>query len=120
GKMLADPQPNVRIEVLEALKGFAHPQVPQVLMKVATGDADRNVRSHALAILDDLARDDAAKSQQVASAREQALRARSTQGEPRLHKFLINTRNNGASHFHLTVGHPPVVRPAAQPLASQP
>src|SRR4051812_46239571 len=104
GKMLADPQPNVRIEVLEALKGFAHPQVPQVLMKVATGDADRNVRAHALTILDALAQDDAAKTQQVAGAREQALKARSAQGEARLHTFLISTRNSGASDFHLSVG----------------
>jgi twitching motility protein PilT len=119
GKMLADPQPNVRIEVLDALKGFAHPQVPQVLMKVATGDADRNVRAHALAILDDLARDDAAKAQQVAGAREQALKARAGQGEPRLHAFLVSTRNSGASDFHLTVGQPPVVRVAAELLRAQ-
>jgi twitching motility protein PilT len=119
GKMLADPAPNVRIEVLEALKGFNHPQVPQVLTKVATADADRNVRAHALAILDDLAKDDAAKAQQVAGVREQALRARSTQGEPRLHTFLVNTRNSGASDFHLTVEQPPVVRVAAELLRAQ-
>jgi twitching motility protein PilT len=119
GKVLADPHPNVRIEVLEALKGFAHPQVPQVLMKVATGDADRNVRSHALSILDDIARDDAAKAQQIAGVREQALKARSVQGEPRLHTFLIQTRNSGASDFHLAVGQPPVVRVAAELLRAQ-
>ena len=118
GKMLADPQPNVRIEVLEALKNFAHPQVPQVITKVASGDTDRNVRSHALAILDELAKDDAAKAQ-AAGVREQALRARSAQGEPRLHTFLVNTRNSGASDFHLTVGQPPVVRVAAELLRAQ-
>ena len=119
GKMLADPQPNVRIEVLEALKVFAHPQVPQVLMKVATADTDRNVRSHALSILDGLARDDAAKAQEIAGVREQALKARSLQGERRLHTFLISTRNSGASDFHLTAGEPPVVRVAAELLRAQ-
>jgi len=118
GKMLADPAPNVRIEVLDALKGFAHPQVPQVVTKVATSDADRNVRAHALAILDELSRDEAAKAQ-AAGVREQALKARSAQGEPRLHTFLINTRNSGASDFHLTVGQPPVVRVAAELLRAQ-
>src|SRR5947209_236875 len=116
--MLADPQPNVRIEVLLALKSFKHPQVPQVLMKVASTDADRNVRSHALNILDDLARDDASKAQ-VASVREQAMKARAAQGEPRLNAFLISTRNSGASDFHLTVGQPPVVRLAAELLRAQ-
>ncbi|HEV2719447.1 MAG TPA: PilT/PilU family type 4a pilus ATPase, partial [Thermoanaerobaculia bacterium] len=119
GKILADPQPNVRIEVLDALKGFAHPQVPQVLTKVATTDADRNVRSRAVTILNELSGDDAAKAQQVAEVRDQALKARSIQGEPRLHTFLIHTRNTGASDFHLTVGQPPVVRVAAELLRAQ-
>jgi twitching motility protein PilT len=119
GQMLADPQPDVRIEVLQALKHFNHPQVPQVLTKIAAGDASRVVRSHALDILDELSRGDAAKSEALASVRQQAMAARATQGEPRLHTYLIHTRNTGASDFHLAVGQPPIVRMAAELLRAQ-
>jgi twitching motility protein PilT len=119
GQMLSDPQPNVRIEVLQALKNFDHPQVPQVLTKIATTDPNRNVRAHALDVLDELTRGDAAKAQSLASVRAQAMQARSAQGEPRLHTFLINTRNSGASDFHLSVGQPPIVRIASELLRAQ-
>ncbi len=119
GKMLADPEPDVRIEVLQALRHFNHPQVPQVLTKIATGDADRIVRSHALEILDELSRGDAAKSEALASVRQKALTAHATQGDPRLNKYLIHTRNTGASDFHLAVGQPPIVRMAAELMRAQ-
>jgi len=119
GKMLADPAPDVRIEVLQALKHFNHPQVPQVLTKIATSDTDRVVRSHALDILDELSRGDAAKGEALAAVRQQALVARATQGEPRLHTYLIHTRNTGASDFHLAVNQPPIVRMASELLRAQ-
>ncbi len=119
GKMLADPGPDVRIEVLQALKHFNHPQVPQVLTKIATNDTDRVVRSHALDILDELSRGDAAKGEALAAVRQQALVARATQGEPRLHTYLIHTRNTGASDFHLAVNQPPIVRMASELMRAQ-
>jgi len=119
GQMLADPQAAVRIEVLQALKGFKHPQVPQVLMKIAGSDPDRAVRSHALDILEEMTRNDTAKAATVASVREQAMMAHSVEGEPALHTFLINTRNTGASDFHLSIGQPPVVRLAGELLRTQ-
>jgi twitching motility protein PilT len=55
----------------------------------------------------------------VARVRNEALAARSVQGEPKLHTFLISTRNSGASDFHLSVGQPPIVRMAADLLRAQ-
>ena len=54
--MLADPQPNVRIEVMQALAQFNHPQVAEALKKMATNDPERSVRMRALDVLDDIAR----------------------------------------------------------------
>jgi twitching motility protein PilT len=119
GKMLADPLPDVRIEVLQALKRFNHPQVPKVLTQIATTDNNRAVRTHALEILDEIARGDASKTDALSSLRNEALTARSTQGEARLHTYLIHTRNTGASDFHLAVGQPPMVRMAAELLRAQ-
>jgi len=118
GRMLADPQANVRIEVMQALKSFNHPQVGQALTQIATNDPERVVRMRALDILEEL------KSQQrttgdVGAVRSEALAARSVQGEPKLHTFLISTRNSGGSDFHLSVGQPPIVRVAADLLRAQ-
>lgn len=118
GRMLGDPQANVRIEVMQALKTFNHPQVAQALTQIANNDPERVVRMRAIDILEEL------KAQQrnsgdVNAVRSEALAARSVQGEPKLHTFLISTRNSGGSDFHLAVGQPPIVRVAADLLRAQ-
>jgi twitching motility protein PilT len=118
GKMLGDSQPNVRIEVMQALLHFEHPQVAKALRQLATHDPDRTVRMRAVDLLEELA----AKgdiSSELSAVREEALAARSRQGEPRLHTYLISTRNSGASDFHLSVGQPPIVRSAADLLRTK-
>jgi twitching motility protein PilT len=117
GKMLGDPQPNVRIEVMHALRNFNHPQVSQALTKIATQDPDRAVRMRALDILDEMARRGGTGGS--ASIRNDAMAVRSVQGEPRLHTYLISTRNSGASDLHLSVGQPPMVRMASDLLRAQ-
>jgi twitching motility protein PilT len=119
GRMLADPQPDVRIEVMQALKNFNHPQVPKALMQIATSDENRNVRTHALDILDELARGDAAKAEIVGGVRQSALVAQTVEGEAKLNAYLIHTRNSGASDFHIAVGQPPIVRMASELLRAQ-
>jgi twitching motility protein PilT len=116
--MLADPQPNVRIEVMQALAQFNHPQVAEALKKIATHDPDRSVRMRALDVLDGIARRDHTGSAAVA-VRSEAMAVRTVEGESKLHTFLISTRNSGASDFHLAVGQPPVVRIAADLLRAQ-
>jgi twitching motility protein PilT len=118
GKMLGDPQPNVRIEVMQALRNFNHPQVVIALRQIASNDPDRGVRMRALDLVDEIERRDKTTGDGGA-ARNEALVARSIQGEPRLHTFLITTRNSGASDFHLSVGQPPIVRVAAELLRAQ-
>jgi twitching motility protein PilT len=109
GKMLGDSQPNVRIEVMQALQHFNHPQVAQALTQIASNDPDRSVRMRAVDILEEMDRRQQGAGGS-ANVRGQALAARSIQGEPKLHTFLISTRNSGASDFHLSVGQPPIVR----------
>jgi twitching motility protein PilT len=103
GKMLGDPQANVRIEVMQAL---------------ATHDKERAVRMRALDILEEMSRRDPGKGD-VSAVRDEALAARSIQGEPKLHTYLISTRNSGASDFHLSVGQPPIVRMSADLVRAQ-
>jgi twitching motility protein PilT len=112
GRLLADPQPNVRIEVIQALRNFRHPQVLQVLTTVATSDPQREVRTRALEIVEELSQRDHAAID-LAAMRSAAMSVRGTQGEPRLNTLLMATRTQGASDFHLAVGQPPVIRAAA-------
>ncbi|HEV7921939.1 MAG TPA: PilT/PilU family type 4a pilus ATPase [Thermoanaerobaculia bacterium] len=119
GRMLGDPQPDVRIEVMQALRHFQHPNVIPALTKVATSDPNRAVRTRAVDILEELAARDRAPQQDAAAVRNAALAARTVEGEPKLHAMLIATRNQGASDFHLSVGQPPMVRLAADLLRAQ-
>ena len=118
GRMLGDPQANVRIEVMQALRNFNHPQVAQALAKIATQDPERAVRMRAVDILEEMERRDH-RGGDTAAVRTEALVARSIQGEPKLHTYLISTRNTGGSDFHLSVGQPPIVRVAADLLRAQ-
>ncbi|MDQ3280293.1 MAG: PilT/PilU family type 4a pilus ATPase [Acidobacteriota bacterium] len=118
GRMLGDPQPNVRIEVMQALRNFNHPQVLSALTQIATQDGDRNVRLRAVDIIEEIARRDQ-RTGDISAIRNEALAARAMQGESKLNAFLISTRNSGASDFHLSVGQPPIVRMAADLLRAQ-
>jgi len=119
GRMLSDSSPDVRIEVMQALKHFQHPQVQSAISAVAQSDTDRAVRTHAVEILDELALSDKKSQVQIDAIRKAALTVGNTQGEPRLNTMLIATRNQGASDFHLAVGSPPIVRLAADLLRAQ-
>ena len=119
GKMLADPQPDVRIEILQALAHFDHPQVPVVIQKVAATDPVRAVRGRALDIAQELASRNKGAIADEAGLRNAAMIARSTEGEPKLHAFLVGTRNQGASDFHLSPGQPPIIRMAGELMRAQ-
>lgn len=119
GKMLADPLPDVRIEVMLALPHFQHPSIPQILTKIAGTDPDRNVRQKAIDVLDGMQASGSAQVADMAAVRAAALAARSTAGEPRLNTLLIATRNQSGSDFHLSVGQPPIVRLASDLLRVQ-
>jgi twitching motility protein PilT len=119
GRMLADPLPDVRIEVMQALRRFDHPQVTQALMRMAASDPDRAVRTRAIDILDELAKEKHQSSEQIDAIRGQALAVQAGTGEKRLDRLLIATRNQSGSDFHLAVGQPPIVRLAADLLRAQ-
>ncbi len=114
GRMLGDPLPDVRIEVMLALRNFQHPSIPQIIAKIAQTDPERSVRQKALDILE--SQTAAAQTTDIASVRSAALQARSEAGEPKLHTLLIATRNQSGSDFHLSVGQPPIVRLASELL----
>ena len=119
GRMLGDAQPDVRIEVMQALKRFNHPQVTQALMKMASSDPERAVRTRAVDILDEIAKTTQQNAEQVDAIRAQAHAVRAATGEKRLNTLLITTRNQNGSDFHLAVGQPPIVRIAADLLRAQ-
>ncbi len=118
GKLLGDAQANVRIEAMQAIRNFNHPQVAQALTQIATHDPERTVRMRAIDILDDLAKRNA-QGGDLSAVRHEALAAHSIQGEARLHTYLISTRNASGSDFHLSVGQPPIIRVAADLVRAQ-
>ncbi len=109
-KLFADPAPEIRIEVLLALRNFHHPKILEALQKVASTDPDRIVRGRALEIAEEVASRDDTVVEGADRIRADALRVQASENEPGLHSLLIETRNRNASDFHLSVGLPPTVR----------
>lgn len=119
GKLLGDPSADVRIEVLQALKHFVHPQVLPVVQKVAATDPVRVVRTRALDVAEEIAARDNTPIADAANLRATAFAAKAGANEPKLHSLLMATRNQGASDFHLSVSQPPTVRIASDLLRAQ-
>jgi twitching motility protein PilT len=109
-KLLNDPAPEIRIEVLLALRNFDHPKILEALHRVAKSDPHRNVRTRALELAEEVARRNDAPVDDVEALRAEARKAHSGAGEPMLNKLLVATRNEGGSDFHLSVDCPPAVR----------
>jgi len=112
-KLFSDPAPEIRIEVLLALRNFHHPNILEALRRFAANDPDRIVRGRALEIAEEVAKRDNTKVKDAEKLRARALRVEAGENEPKLHSLLVETRNLGASDFHLSVGRPPMVRLAA-------
>jgi len=113
-RLLQDPQSEVRIEVLLALRHFRHPKVLEALQRVARTDPDRNVRSRALEIAEEIVARKEGHFDDAEALRHSALHAVLGEEEPLLHRLLVGTRNQGASDFHLSVGLPPMIRLASE------
>ena len=118
-QLLQDPAPEVRIEVIQALSHFNHPQMLDFVRNVAKADPSRAVRSRAFEITLEMAARQQTKLADEEQLKQQALAAKSVAGEPKLNALLVATRNNGASDFHLSVGQPPVIRLAADLVRAQ-
>ncbi len=109
-KLFSDPAPEIRIEVLLALRNFHHPNILEALRRFAASDPDRIVRGRALEIAEEVAKRDNTLVKDAEKLRARALRVEAGENEPKLRSLLVETRNLGASDFHLSVGRPPMVR----------
>jgi len=118
-QLLQDPAPEVRIEVIQALSHFQHPQMIDFVRNVARQDPSRAVRARAFEITCEMAARLQTKLGDEDALKQAALAAKSGAGEPKLNAMLVATRNNGASDFHLSVGQPPVIRLAADLVRAQ-
>jgi twitching motility protein PilT len=118
-ELLQDPAPEVRIEVIQALRHFEHPQMLDFVRNVAKQDPSRAVRGRALEIAQEMAALKQTKLADEDALKQAALAAKSGAGEPRINPLLVATRNNGASDLHLAVGQPPVIRLAADLVRAQ-
>ena len=112
-KLFADPAPEIRIEVLLALRNFRHPKILEAVHKVAATDPDRIVRGRALEIAEEIAKRDNTAIADADRLRAEALKVEAGENDARLHSMLVDTRNNDASDFHLSVGLPPMLRLSA-------
>jgi twitching motility protein PilT len=112
-KLFSDPAPEIRIEVLLALRNFHHPNILEALRRFAANDPDRIVRGRALEIAEEVAKRDNTQVKDAEKLRARALKVEAGENEPKLHSLLVETRNLGASDFHLSVGRPPMIRLAA-------
>ena len=109
-ELLQDPAPEVRIEVIQALGRFDHPQMLQFVRNVAKSDESRAVRTRALELAQEMA---ARGNQELAdedALKKAAFAARTGQDEPKIHALLVATRNTGASDLHVSIRQPPVLR----------
>ena len=118
-ELLQDPAPEVRIEVVQALSHFDHPQMLDFVRNVAKQDPSRAVRARAFEIVREMAARSQTKLADEAALKQAAHAAKSGAGEPKLNALLVATRNNGASDLHLSVGQPPVLRLAADLVRAQ-
>ncbi|HXK10045.1 MAG TPA: PilT/PilU family type 4a pilus ATPase [Vicinamibacteria bacterium] len=118
-ELLQDPAPEVRIEVIQALSHFEHPQMLAFVRNVAKQDPSRGVRARAFEITCEMAARSKTPLADADALKQAALAAKSGAGEPRLNALLVATRNNGASDLHLSVGQPPVLRLAADLVRAQ-
>ena len=119
GRLLGDPKAEVRIAVAEALHLMPHAQVLTALTQMATNDPDRNVKTRVLDLIDAAAKQSKGPAADLTAIRAAALVAQAAEGGPRLNSYLIATRNQGASDFHLSVGQPPIIRMAADLIRAQ-
>ncbi len=113
-QLLKDPQPEVRIEVLLALRHFNHPKVLEALQRVAKTDPNRSVRTRALEIAEEIVSNKQGLLEDAEGLRNAAFQTHIGEKEPLLHRLLVGTRNQNASDFHLSVGLPPMVRLASE------
>jgi twitching motility protein PilT len=118
-QLLQDPAPEVRIEVMQALSHFNHPQMLDFVRNVAKQDPSRPVRARAFEITLEMAARQQTKLADEEALKQAALAAKASANEPKLNAMLVATRNNGASDFHLSVGQPPVIRLAADLVRAQ-
>jgi twitching motility protein PilT len=118
-ELLQDPAPEVRVEVIQALSHFQHPQMLDFVRNVAKQDPSRAVRARALEIAQEMATRQKTPLADADALKVAALAAKSGAGEPRLNALLVATRNAGASDLHLSVGQPPVLRLAADLARTQ-
>ncbi|MGD8896526.1 MAG: PilT/PilU family type 4a pilus ATPase [Acidobacteriota bacterium] len=109
-ELLQDPAPEVRIEVIQALSQFDHPQMLQFVRNVAKNDEARAVRTRALELAQEMAARGNQKLADEDALKKAAFAARTGQDEPKIHALLVATRNTGASDLHVSIGQPPVLR----------
>jgi hypothetical protein len=109
-KLLNDPAPEIRIEVLLALPNFYHPKILEALHRVAKSDQHRNVRARALELAEEVARSNQASLDDAEQLRTEIHQAQTGAGDPRLNTLLASTRNQGGSDLHFSVGRPPMLR----------
>jgi twitching motility protein PilT len=113
-RLLEDPAPEVRIEVLLALKRFEGSGILDLMQKVATTDPSRAVRMRALEFAAELAQRSAVHEKPSQQLRVEALKIDLGAGERRMNQLLVATRNRGASDLHIAVSEPPLMRVAAE------
>jgi twitching motility protein PilT len=118
-ELLQDPAPEVRIEVIQALGQFDHPQMLQFVRNVAKNDESRAVRTRALELAQEMAARGNQKLEDEDALKKAAFAARTGQDEPKIHSLLVATRNTGASDLHVSIGQPPVLRLAADLVRAQ-
>ena len=118
-KLLNDPAPEIRIEILLALPKFNHPKILEALHRVAKSDPHRKVRARALEIAEEVARREQASLNDVERLRSEIQKAETGAGQPRLDAMLATTRNRGGSDFHLSADSPPSMRHGGELIRAQ-
>jgi len=113
-KLLGSSSTEVRMETLLALRNFDHPNLMTAFRRVAENDPDRVVRARAVELMEEVASRKGETIADLARLRSTALQVQTGGDEPGIHSLLAAAREREASDLHLTPGHPPILRIAAE------
>ncbi len=108
--LINDKSPDVRIEALNAIKGFDDPNVLELIAKTASNDPMISIRNRAVEAIKEMKQRLNVSLHNENEILKKAKEILLKRDEPQLNRYLIATRNQNASDLHLSVGIPPKLR----------
>ncbi len=120
-KLLQDPEPEFRVEAIKAVGEFREPRSAQALKHICEHDPNLEVRSEALRVLKHMAEEKRIELDEGYEKAVDYVGGVDVAKLSHIERLLLRARELQASDMHISVGHPPLVRLAAdlEPLEGE-